>query len=827
MSTAPFTTDPSHWAARPRYQPLVPAAVAVAAGMVCDRWVPIPFGWCWFAGLAAMAVWWVAWKTGRLKLACPLLFVTIAASGAAWHHAGWYLFAPDDIGLRAFEFPQPVALEAIALERPRSIPAPAFDPLRAIPAKARSRFKLQVTALRDGAVWKPASGRTRIDVDGPMTGVRHGDRIRVFAQMTAPRPPASAGQYDYAGDRRAFRMLALLRTDTSACVTVIQPAGWFNPAGWIDDLRMEGDRLLWRNLHRDRSGLAAALLLGIRDELDSERTETFLETGTVHILSISGLHVGILAAALFMGLRCGLVPRRIALAAVSGIVTLYAVLTDAEAPVVRAAILVVAVCVSLAVYRRALAFNLLAAAALIVLALNPADLFRIGPQLSFLSVAALSFSASWLAREKEEDPLDRLIARTRPWPVRAAKWLGIWAWKLTAASLVVWLVTLPLVMTHFHLISPVAVPLNIVLWLPVALALGSGFTVLLLGWIPIVGPLAGWVCDQSLAMLDYVVDKSAALPLSHFWVSGPPVWWLAGFYGALAAWACGGRAWVPRRWSLAMLLVWLAAGLWGPELLHPKHDKLECAFLPVGHGAAVVVELPGGQTLLYDAGQLGSPLAGARTVAAHLWSRGITHIDAVVISHADVDHFNAIPELLRRFSVGVIYLSPTFLEDQGGAVRALLAAVKDSGVKLQEISAGDALRVPGDCRLEVRHPPPLGVPGSDNANSVVLTLEHRGRRILLTGDLEQRGLEALLSDEPYDCDVLLAPHHGSRFSDPPGLAAWSQPEWVAVSCGHGDDPEAVEEAYGRRGATVLSTVRDGTIEVTIDSDGMKVRGWRK
>lgn len=276
-----------------------------------------------------------------------------------------------------------------------------------------------------------------------------------------------------------------------------------------------------------------------------------------------------------------------------------------------------------------------------------------------------------------------------------------------------------------------------------------------------------------------------------------------------------------------MLLVWLAAGLWGPELLHPKHDKLECAFLPVGHGAAVVVELPGGQTLLYDAGQLGSPLAGARTVAAHLWSRGITHIDAVVISHADVDHFNAIPELLRRFSVGVIYLSPTFLEDQGGAVRALLAAVKDSGVKLQEISAGDALRVPGDCRLEVRHPPPLGVPGSDNANSVVLTLEHRGRRILLTGDLEQRGLEALLSDEPYDCDVLLAPHHGSRFSDPPGLAAWSQPEWVAVSCGHGDDPEAVEEAYGRRGATVLSTVRDGTIEVTIDSDGMKVRGWRK
>src|SRR6185369_9808510 len=115
------------------------------------------------------------------------------------------------------------------------------------------------------------------------------------------------------------------------------------------------------------------------------------------------------------------------------------------------------------------------------------------------------------------------------------------------------------------------------------------------------------------------------------------------------------------------------------------------------------------------------------------------------------------------------------------ALVALRAALAKSRVEVREVWSGDRLRASAAARIDVLHPPRRGVLGSDNANSVVLAIEYAGRRILLTGDLESPGLDDVMAEEPYDCDVLLAPHHGSRRSDPPGFAAWSTPKWVVLS----------------------------------------------
>jgi competence protein ComEC len=101
--------------------------------------------------------------------------------------------------------------------------------------------------------------------------------------------------------------------------------------------------------------------------------------------------------------------------------------------------------------------------------------------------------------------------------------------------------------------------------------------------------------------------------------------------------------------------------------------------------------------------------------------------------------------------------------------------------------------------------------GSDNANSVTLAIEFAGQRLLLPGDLESPGLDDLLAELPYDCGILLAPHHGSRQSDPPGFAAWSTPEWVVISGGRGDDVSPVIETYEQAGARVLRTHELGTV----------------
>jgi competence protein ComEC len=212
-------------------------------------------------------------------------------------------------------------------------------------------------------------------------------------------------------------------------------------------------------------------------------------------------------------------------------------------------------------------------------------------------------------------------------------------------------------------------------------------------------------------------------------------------------------------------------------------------------------------------------------VAGYLWSRGITHLDAVVISHADADHYNGVPALLDQFSVGAVYVSPVMFEERSAALDALRDAIKTSGVSMQEVWAGDRLRSTGDVRIEVLHPPRRGVLGSDNANSIVLEVEYAGRRLLLTGDLETPGLQDVIAELPIDCDVLLAPHHGSAASDPPGFAAWSTPEWTIISGGRGDTLPAVTNAYTAHGGKVFSTAERGAVRVEISPAEIDVECW--
>jgi competence protein ComEC len=538
--------------------------------------------------------------------------------------------------------------------------------------------------------------------------------------------------------------------------------------------------------------------------------------------------VAILAGCLFWIMRFGLVPRGWSLAIVVVACVLYAATTDGEPPVVRATVMVLVACLAMVLARRPLGYNTLAAAGLVVLVLNPTELFQAGTQLSFLSVGVLVYVADVRLGRRELDPLERLIARTRPWPQRVARRAFHEFWVGTLAATLIWLVIAPLVMGRFHLISPSAVLLAPFVSLPATLAMACGFGIFLFGWLlPPLASLLGWLCDWNLAAMQVCVEAARNLPGSHFWVSGPSDWWLAGFYGALACGALVPR-WRPsRRWTLGLAAAWTTVGLTASLAGQRDVDRLECTFLSVGHGAAVVVELPGGQTLLYDAGRLGSPVGASRVVSSFLWSRGITHLDAVIISHADADHYNALPTVLEQFSVGAVYVSPVMFEDtSSAAVQALREAIGKSGVPLSEVWSGDRLRARNDVRIEVLHPPRRGVLGSDNANSIVLAIEYQGRRVLLTGDLEPPGLTDVLAELPYDCDVAMAPHHGSTASDPPGFVAWSTPEWTIVSGGHADRSVEVTAAFTSQGSAVLNTADHGAVSATIAGGQVWVKVFR-
>ncbi len=820
-TVSPKTTE------RHAYQPLVVVLACCATGIVCDRLLPLPL-WIWTLTAGAAALGWVwLWRRQNTARAMAALGVALAAAGGAWHHDCWCLFAPDDVGLFARQAAEPVCLEAVALGAPRRMPAPPNDPLRTLPVGDRSRVELSVTRIRDGKNWRPASGLATLIVEGHLLGVGAGDRLQIFGRLASTPQPANPGEFDYAAHNRAERRLCAVRAGFPDAVTVTTPGPRWSVARLVDNLRTRGAALLRRDIASGRSHLASAMFLGVREELDPEASQAFLETGTIHLLVISGLNVGILAACLLFGLRTGWLSLRWTLLAIAVLTLLYAVVTDAQPPVVRSTIVVIAMCFARALGRRSLQFNTWAAAALVVLALNPCELFRPGTQLSFLCVAVLVWLGEHGFGRSTIDPLDRLIARTRPWPVRLARHFGRYALRMTAASAVIWIVICPLVMARFHLVSPVAILLGPLVSIPVTLAMASGFAVFGLGSImPIAATIFGRICDWNLYFVERCVMSARGWPGNHFWVSGPADWWLAGFYGGLAVWGCG-LIRLPRRWCLALAAGWCALGLGVSWIGHSTGDRLECTFVSVGHGSAVIARLPGGQTLLYDAGRMGSPLAGERAIAAVLWSKGIRHLDAVVISHADADHYNALPGLLQKFSVGVVYVSPVMFEEQAAALDVLRQSIEAAGVPIRQVSAGDRLRGPASCTLEVSHPPRKGVLGSDNANSIVLAIEYQQRRILLTGDLESPGLEDVLAEDPYHCDILMAPHHGSRNSDPPGIVRWSTPDYVVISGSDADRSPAVQATYASRGSIVLHTAETGAIEAQIRAGQVAVTPWRK
>ena len=463
-----------------------------------------------------------------------------------------------------------------------------------------------------------------------------------------------------------------------------------------------------------------------------------------------------------------------------------------------------------------------------------ADLFRSGPQLSFLAVATLAFFHRYLIPGEPDDPLDRLIARTRPWYVKRSKAIGLYFWKLFVVSGIIWLVALPLVMYRFHLFSPIALLLNTLIAIPITLALLFGFGTLLTDILipPLASPTA-WVCDTNLWLTQSAVAAGSQWDHAFFYVAGPPLWWVLSFYGILAT-AFAFPNWrPPRRWCGALLLLWLAIGFAYPLIARGEVEVMDqspevrCTFVSVGHGTGVVLEMPDGRTLLYDAGQLGSPDSGAQAIASYLWSRQITHLDAVILSHSDVDHYNAMPGLLKRFSVGMVYVSPVMFEDESGAVEALAEALDEAGVPHEIVFGGDRLAAGEDVAIEVLHPPADGVIGSDNANSIVLLIELAGRRILLPGDLESPGLDDVLAEEPIDVDIAMAPHHGSIRSSPAGFAAWCMPEYVIVSGGNSRAASPAIDAYRQSGAKVLHTADDGAVTVTLSRTGVEVDAYRE
>ncbi|MFO0825083.1 MAG: MBL fold metallo-hydrolase [Gemmataceae bacterium] len=239
----------------------------------------------------------------------------------------------------------------------------------------------------------------------------------------------------------------------------------------------------------------------------------------------------------------------------------------------------------------------------------------------------------------------------------------------------------------------------------------------------------------------------------------------------------------------------------------------------------MVIETPDDRVLLYDAGTTTGPDAVRRVIAPYLWSRGISSIDEVFISHADLDHFNGVPELLKRFPVGRVTLTPTFSDKSSPGVEAVLASLARHGVATRIAVSGDRFEA-GDVTFDVLHPPAERLEGNENTRSMVLFVRFGSHSVLLTGDLEGAGQRAVQERPLRPVDVMLAPHHGAKTAHTPlpaTMATWANPKFV-ISSQRPGPTEHLMKSYPH--ATVWDTPTAGAVTVRCHSTGVITESFR-
>ncbi|GIW92935.1 MAG: competence protein ComEC [Pirellulaceae bacterium] len=805
-------------------QPLLAAALAAMAGTVAGRHWEGWSIWGWSVALAMAAAWLVTRRHAR-PVSGLLVLASVAVAFAVWTDCRWNWFAENDLGLRADVSPVPVVMEAELLTAPRTVRV--SDPW-APGMTSFSQATLRVLCLRDGRQWSGASGIGRLTVSGPLVQTwRAGDRLRVYGKLRRYPPPANPGEYPRAHFFRQRRQLFEVLAADESQLELLEPAPAWSLRRCVEQMRLAACRQLEQYVDSQWYPLAAALVLGARHLVDWQMLEPFLQTGTIHLLAISGLHLAMLVWGLFALLRLQMLGFRTVLCAACALVVLYAILTSGQPPVVRAAVLAIGICAARLMGRPYSVWNLWGAGALAVLLYNPLQLYDAGVQLSFLAVAALlSSPPPW---HRPADPVRIWLWQARP------RWQRIVFWWLeriasaTWAGLVVWLVTLPLVVYRFHRASPVAILANPLLWLPVASALLSGIGVVATGaWCPPLAKLLGIVCTCSLKVTYQGILWFEELSGTPLWLASPPGFWIAWVY----AWWF---VWLISRWPVrlvALLACWagglaslwlvvLAPGWWGTQ-----RGSLQLTFFAVGHGTCVLIELPGGQTLLYDAGRFGSPRPTVQYVSETLWARRIRRLDLVMISHADADHFNVLPGLLERVACRDVAFAQPLENTASPLARRLDEELARRRLPCRLLAQGEVLRFPGGVEVAVLHPPVGYRAESDNAASLVVRLRYAGRTVLLPGDLEGSGMERLLRQPPPQVDVAMSPHHASVYSN---HAAWAQ--WVKarhmVVCDTGKLPEPLLRIYQQTGTRIWYTDQLGAVQVIIAPDGtLEINSFR-
>ena len=690
----------------------------------------------------------------------------------------------------------------------------------------------------------PLAGRIRVTIRGVAPQLVVGDVIQFTTGLRPAAGLLNPSGFDYGAHLRRLGIQALggLSVDGEAVALRILTRSGRPVMSSIDEGRARIRNAALQSLRPEAGGVYLALITGESGYLTQPVRDAFMASGTTHILSISGSHLGLIGVLVFwivrrstLSLPAGLVLRlsrrvtasRLAAAATLAPVTWYALLGGAEVATVRSLLMMYVFLGAVLLDRGHRVGSSLALAALLIVAWEPLAPLDISFQLSFLSVLIIVMLM----------PLDETAPQeVQPAPRGILPALRRHAKEVLLVSVAITVVTAPLVAMQFNQLPWIGAISNLVI-VPFV-----GFLIVPLGLVVCLGPL--FTGSDSLpgapliqALLDVLlglVRAFAAIPGARLMVSAPPVWQILAFYIFVAAAYHWKRHWMGR--LLAIVVLGLLA-LWAvsPRDL-PQPGEVRITFLDVGQGDAALIETATGRVMLIDGGGASDWYDQGRAVVAPLlWDRGIRALDVVVATHPQQDHVGGLAAIARDFQIGEFWTNG--VRRTVPFIQALEQRLAKRGVPVRAVSAADQARSFDPCRLEVLNPPHETLlaeesPGGKHLNnqSVVTRLSCGKTAVLFTGDIEYDAEAALLqsSDSPdaLKATVLKVPHHGARGSVSEPFLRAVRPQAAVISVGRGNryghPAPAMLDTYRELQIPVLRTDRDGAVTLRMTPEGMEV-----
>jgi competence protein ComEC len=684
----------------------------------------------------------------------------------------------------------------------------------------RTLARLEVTALARGTNWQPAGGQIIVTTPGKLPAdFFQGQEVEIAGIIAWPPIPVAEGLFDYRTFLRRqgidFQLKSGSANDWKLLSTRTTPPASDRFLAWSQATLGRGLpevdeplKLLW------------AMTLGWRPALTGEVTAPFMESGTMHIFAISGLHIALIAGILVAILRAMQLPRFGCGAVIIPLIWFYTAATGWQPSAIRSTLMMTIVIGGWMLKRPGDLLNSLAAAAFIILLCDPRQLFQASFQLSFFVVLSIALFMPPLEkfcdRLLAEDPMlpQELLPRWRRWLNAALRPLLTWL----AVSFAAWLGSWPLCAYYFHLFSPVTLLANLLIVPLSSAALACNLGSLICGgWLPWATELfnhSGWLWMKLMVDISHALVK---LPHAFFYVSGPAPADFVIYYGALFAMLSGAAGKPAWRIPVGIGLVFIA-GFYGWRW-HAARQTTTLTILPLNGGSAVFVR--DGQSsgsLLVDCGDTNAVEFITRPF---LHAQGVNHLPRLALTQGDLRDIGGARLVGDAFSVDEVFTSA--VRFRSPAYRQTLAALerKPGGHKI--VNRGDAIG-----SWQVLYPSATNnFPQADD-NSLVLQGEIHGVKILLLSDLGRRGQEILVNQgNDLRADILVSglPEKTPPLSEAllekiqPGIIVVADSEFPATRRASRE----LQDRLGQRQVPVIYTREAGAVTLGARPGGWKLR----